>query len=286
MPVGALPLLLGLVLLIALPLLGTVGLSFFAFDGLSAPRWHGLEAYRQMLADPMFLQALRNSLWIAALSIPLRLLLALLFSLLLRRPGRASRIALLLSLLPVVVPALVWATAWLWLLNPHFGPVAMVLDGLQRNGSEWLLTVSGARSSLVLILGFLAGEMLLILMVARRQIPPSWYELAAVEGVGRLGQFRLISLPVMAPIIVLLVARDFALTFQTSFIPAQVVTKGGPQFMSYMLPQYVYENSFEYLRFGYASALSVAMLVITLLVLLPQALVTWRWLGNAERTSN
>ena len=122
----------------------------------------------------------------------------------------------------------------------------------------------------------------MILVVARRQIPQAWYDLAALEGVSRLGQFRLISLPLMAPIIALLAARDFAMTFQTSFIPAQIVTKGGPQFMSTMLPQYVYENSFEYLRFGYAATLSSAMLAITLVVLVPQALLLWHWLKRDD----
>lgn len=276
------PIVLALTVLVFVPLLMTLGLSLFAYDGLSAPQWLGWDAYRRMLDDAMFVQTLRNSLLIAVLSIPLRLALALGFSLLLQRPGPASRAALLIGLLPVVVPALAWATAWLWLLNPHFGPVASVLDGWRVNGADWLLTVDGARSSLVLILGLLAGEMLLILVVARRQIPNQWYELASIEGVSRFGQFRLISLPVMAPIIVLLAARDFAMTFQTSFIPAQIVTKGGPQFMSTMLPQYVYENSFEYLRFGYAATLSSAMLGITLLILLPQAWFVWRWLKRSD----
>lgn len=276
------PLALALGLLVFAPLLMTLALGLFSFDGLTAPQWLGWAAYQRMLDDALFQQSLRNSLLIAALSIPLRLLLALGLSLLLQRPGRASRAALLISLLPVVVPTLVWATAWLWLLNPHFGPIAAGLDSWRVNGASWLLSAEGARSSLVLILGVLAGELLLILVVARRQIPQAWYELAALEGVSRLGQFRLISLPLMAPIIALLAARDFAMTFQTSFIPAQIVTKGGPQFMSTMLPQYVYENSFEYLRFGYAATLSSAMLAITLVVLVPQALLLWRWLKRDD----
>lgn len=277
-----LPLALALGLLVFAPLLMTLALGLFSFDGLAAPQWLGWAAYQRMLDDALFQQSLRNSLLIAALSIPLRLLLALGLSLLLQRPGRASRAALLISLLPVVVPTLVWATAWLWLLNPHFGPIAAALDSWRVNGASWLLSAEGARSSLVLILGVLAGELLLILVVARRQIPQAWYDLAALEGVSRLGQFRLISLPLMAPIIALLAARDFAMTFQTSFIPAQIVTKGGPQFMSTMLPQYVYENSFEYLRFGYAATLSSAMLAITLVVLVPQALLLWRWLKRDD----
>lgn len=277
-----LPLALALGLLVFAPLLMTLALGLFSFDGLAAPQWLGWAAYQRMLDDALFQQSLRNSLLIAALSIPLRLLLALGLSLLLQRPGRASRAALLISLLPVVVPTLVWATAWLWLLNPHFGPIAAALDSWRVNGASWLLSAEGARSSLILILGVLAGELLLILVVARRQIPQAWYDLAALEGVSRLGQFRLISLPLMAPIIALLAARDFAMTFQTSFIPAQIVTKGGPQFMSTMLPQYVYENSFEYLRFGYAATLSSAMLAITLVVLVPQALLLWHWLKRDD----
>ncbi|MEN8720239.1 MAG: sugar ABC transporter permease [Oceanococcaceae bacterium] len=272
----SLPLLLGLIALIGLPALGTLALSGFIFDGLGAPQWAGLKHWQQLAADPLFRQALSNSLLIASASVALRLVLALAVAMLLSTGQALHRGALLLLLLPLAVPGLVWATAWLWLLNPHFGPVATLLDALFFRGSEWLLTAAGARSSLVLILGLLIGETVLILLIARRQIPGHCYIVARVEGMGAFGQFRRITLPLLAPVLLLLALRDFALTFQTSFLPSQIVTKGGPQFASYLLPQYVYENSFEYLRFGYAAALSSTMLLIVVGVLLMQGLLIRR----------
>ena len=272
------PLLAGLALLILLPLGGTLLLAFFEYDVLSAPRWVGLEHFQALTTDDRFRQALANSLLIAIATVPLRVLLALLLLPLFSRPGLAGRLALLLLLLPVVIPEIVWSTAWLWLLNPHFGPVAWALEAWHPLGGDWLLSVAGARSSLVLIGAFLVGEMLLILVLARRQIPAALYDLASLEGLGPWGRFRLISLPVLLPLILLLAARDFALALQASFISATVVTKGGPQFATYLLPQYIFENGFEYLRFGYAAAISSILLALTIAILIAQALLLSRWL--------
>lgn len=271
------PLLTGLILLIGAPVLGMFALSLFAYDGLSAAHWNSVGHWQKMLNDPLFRQSLGNSLLLAGASVPLRLLLALGLALLLARgqPGAGS--GLMLTLAPMMVPPLVWVTAWVWLLNPDFGPVAALLESIEPRGSLWLLSVSGSRSALSLVLALMAGEMVLILLVARKQIPVLWYEVAAVEGMSGWAQFRRMTLPALAPPLLLLTLRDFALTFQSSFLPAQIITKGGPNFATYMLPQYVFENSFEYLRFGYAAALSSAMLAVVVLIVVAQLLVFWRW---------
>lgn len=273
-----LPLACGLVILIVLPLLGTLALSLFEYDALSAARWIGWDHYRSLASDELFRLALANSLLVASLTVSLRLILVLVLLPLIAQPSRWARWALLLLLLPIAIPEIVWSTAWVWLLNPHFGPIAWGLDALHPQGAQWLLGATGARSSLVLISSLVVGEMLLILVLARRQIKPELFELAKLEGLGALRQFRLISLPILLPLILLLAARDFALAFQTSFMPAMIVTKGGPQFASYLLPQYVFESSFEYLRFGFAASMSSVMLALTAAILIAQALLLWRWL--------
>lgn len=279
------PLLFGLMLMLAAPALGMLGLSLFAYDGISSATWSGFGNWREMLADPLFRQAFSNSLWLALLAVPLRLLLALILALLLAEGGRGTRTGLLLTLAPLLVPPLVWVTAWVWLLNPHFGPIALGLEAFAPRANLWLLTENGSRASLVGVLALMAGEVTLILLLARRQIPDLWYDLAALEGVGRWGQFRRITFPVIAPLLILLALRDFALTLQTSFLPAKIITKGGPNFSTYMLPQYVFENGFEYLRFGYAAAMSSAMLLPLVLILTGQFLLMkhWRRANNGFR---
>jgi multiple sugar transport system permease protein len=107
---------------------------------------------------------------------------------------------------------------------------------------------------------------------------------AALEGAGTITQFRRITLPLLLPVIVFLSARDFALTLQTSFAPALIVTKGGPQYATLFLPLYVYQTGFEYLRFGVAAAQTLVMLLMTVAMMALQwwALRRWRVLDRGS----
>ena len=127
---------------------------------------------------------------------------------------------------------------------------------------------------------FTIGEGLVVCIAVRSLIPTEYYEVAAIEGVGALGVFRRITLPMLAPILLLLAMRDAAFAFQATFVPALVVTDGGPPpFSTTYLPLYAYRNSFEYLRYGYGAAITLVMLVVTALVLVAAA-------GGAQAASD
>lgn len=260
----ALPVILASLVLVLLPLLATLGLSFWQYDGLSAPQWVGLDHYRRLSEDPMFRLAQSNSLQLAAVLVPLRMGLALGLALLLQYRGRSGGIARSAALAPVLVPDIAWALLWLWLLNPLFGPAGALLEALGWPAAATLMSAEGARASIVLCLSFLIGETLLILIAARREIPSSLYEAAKLEGASSWTLTRRITLPLMAPALLLLSCRDVALAFQLTLVPSLIITKGGPLFSTTVLPLYVYQNAFEYLRFGYAAALSASMLAVTL----------------------
>lgn len=272
-----LPALLATFLLAIVPLLVTLGLALFEFDALSPPRWVGLEHFKALAADPMFRQALHNSLLLVAVAVPLRLVLALVLGLLLARTDRWSRLGLPPTLLPTLLPELVWAMAWLWILNPWYGPAAWVLDATHPQGAEWILSATGARTAIVCVLALLIGEMVLILRAARRLIPDRHYEICAVEGASAWHGFRRVTWPQLAPLFGLLALRDVALCLQLSFVPALIVTKTGPQFSTLYLPYYTWQNAFEYLRFGYAAASGSLLVLWVLLALGLQLLLLRRW---------
>jgi multiple sugar transport system permease protein len=89
--------------------------------------------------------------------------------------------------------------------------------------------------------------------------------------------FRRVTLPLLLPTLVFLTARDVAWSLQSSFVPALVITKGGPSFATLFLPLYVYQNGFEHLRFGYASAMTLAMFLLTTAMVAVQWWVLRRW---------
>lgn len=271
------PVLAGTLLLLWVPALASFVLAGFAWDAVGSPQWLGLANLHQMWADPLFWQALHNSLWVLAVALPLRLLLALGLALLLFRPGGFSRPAWFAVFVPVVLPELAWVLVWLWMLNPHFGPAAALLNALEPRGALWLLSPEGSRASIVMVLLLTVGEMALVLAALRRQIPANLYAVSALEGASAWTAFRRITLPFLLPILVLLAVRDMAVVLQLSVLPSQLITKTGPQFATLMLPAYIHANAFEYLRFGYAAAMS---LVLFSLVALAIGLQVWglrRW---------
>ncbi len=270
-----LPLAAGTVLLLLIPGLITVSLAFTEYDGLSPARFVGLAQLRALAEDPLFRTALTNSLWVALAGVPLRMLLALGLALLMQRAR--ARLAPAAVFLPMAIPDLAWAILWLWIANPLFGPLAWLLSALGLRADIWLIDPIWGKALIVFITLFLVGEIFVVLHAARDELPRALYDVAALEGASGWTQFRRITLPLLLPAIVFLSARDFALSLQTSFAPALIVTKGGPQYGTLLLPLYVYQTGFEYLRFGLAAAQTLVMLVVTLAMMSVQWYALRRW---------
>ncbi len=260
----AAPFLAGIVVLVAVPAALTFSMSLFEWDLVRAPRFVWFDQFRELLGDEVFRVSMRNSLLYVATAVPIRLVLAVTLGLLLARRAPGAGALRGSVALPTVIPDVAYALLWLWILNPLYGPLNLLLSGLGLPTPAWLTSGVAARWGIVLMGAFLIGEGLLIAIVARRAVPDELYELAAEQGAGPLGQLLHVTLPLMAPALLLLVARDTIMTLQATFVPALVVTEGGPPpYETTYLPLFVYRNAFEFLRYGYAAAATTVMFVLT-----------------------
>ena len=124
------PFLLGVVVLVVVPMALSIGLAFTTYDGLSAPEWRGLANFRELATDPLFHIALRNSLVFVALTVPLRVLIALGLALLLNRSRRGVGLYRVAVYVPTIVPSVAYALIWLWIFNPRYGPLNQTLESL------------------------------------------------------------------------------------------------------------------------------------------------------------
>jgi multiple sugar transport system permease protein len=125
------------------------------------------------------------------------------------------------------------------------------------------------------------GEGFLIALVARRGVPRHLHETAEAVGMGPWGRFVRVTLPMMAPAMLLIACRDAVASFQTTFVPALLVTGGGPPPNgTTFLPLFVYRNAFEYLRYGYAAAATVIMLVVSASIVWLMIRTVDRWRGG------
>jgi len=282
------PYIVGLVGLVLLPAAVTLALAFTEYDLIRRPRWIGVGNLTMLLDDPIFRIALTNSVVFAAIAVPLRLLVALGLALLLHRRTALVGAARTAAAMPIAVPEIAYGLLWLWLFNPLHGPINQVLrlggtNGLTvfgRTPPQWLTDPVDAQAAIIVMSLFTVGETFIILLVARRALPPEVYELAAIEDATTWDMFRRITLPLLAPVLGLLLLRDTVASFQVSFVPALVVTEGGPPpYATTYLSLFVYRNGFEYLRYGYAAAATLVLLALTLIAVIVQ----WRMVRRAQR---
>jgi multiple sugar transport system permease protein len=281
------PYLLGIFALVVLPGLVTFALALTEYDLVRSPSFVGLDNFRELLHDDIFATALTNSLVFAGIGVPLRLAAALSLALLLHRRFVGAGGYRSVVVLPTVIPDIAYGLVWLWLFNPLYGPINLLLKvggdsptttawGVQP--PQWLTHPNDARAAIILMSLFTIGEGFVVLLVTRQGLPTELFDLAALEDATAWSIFRRITLPLMAPVLLLLFARDTIFSLQATFVPALVVTEGGPPpYSTTYVPVFVYRNAFEYLRYGYASAATLAMFVLTALIVWLQWRIIRRW---------
>lgn len=280
-----LPYLSGILLLVALPALLSFGLAFFRYDALSPPTWIGNLNFLLVTTDELFLLSVQNSLALVILPVPLRVLGAFLLAILLRRNGRFLGWFRAAVYLPSIVPTAAYALAWLWILNPLFGPVNLLLQAIGLAPPAWFADPQWAKPGLVLLSLWQIGEGFLVCLAALQDIPTAVEDAALVDGANTGQRFWYVILPLMAPILLLLTFRDAILTLQESFTTVFLTTGGGPYYATYTLPMLIYEQGFGLLLFGAASAALWVMYVLTGLIVLALYFIARQWqIGTTEET--
>ncbi len=273
-----LPYLFGISVLVALPAIVTFALALYEYDLIRSPRFVGLGNFDELLDDEVFRISVRNSLMFILFAVPLRLAGALAFALLLHRRFRGVGVYRTAGYLPSVVPDVAYALLWLWIFNPLYGPLNLALQALGGPTPRWLTDPRAAQWAVIVMSLFTIGEGFLVALATRQSLPHELYELADLEAAKPWYVFGRVTLPLMAPTLLLLLFRDTIFSFQANFVPALIVTEGGPPpYATTYLPLFVYQNAFEYLRYGYAAAATVSMFLITAAIVYVQYRIVRRW---------
>lgn len=273
-----LPFLGGTAVLVALPALAGLPLALTDYNALEPPRWVGLANLLALPGDEVFRTAVFNSALYVAAAVPVRVLGAFALALLLARPFRGGGWFRAGFYLPSVVPDVAWALVWLWLLNPLFGPVNGLLGLFGIAGPLWMADPWGARAGVVVMMVWQVGEGLVVCLAVLAALPASLFEQAALDGASTRRALLDVTLPLVAPALLILLLRDTVYSLQANFVPALVLGGGGgPNYATTFLPMYVYDVGFGYLRLGYAAAATWAMYALTAVLVGGQFLVARRW---------
>lgn len=256
------PWLLGFFLFTFWPMIQSAYFSFTEYSLLEAPKWIGLDNFNKIInEDRLFYKSLGVTLWFVLISVPLKLMTALLVAVLLNRKLRGMHIYRTLIYFPSLVGTSV-AIAILWsnMLGAD-GFVNKLLSYVGIEGKSWIGSPDTALGTLILLAMWQFGASMVIFLAGLKQISGELYEAASVDGASKARQFRTITIPLLSPVILFNLVLQTIAAFQM-FTQAFVITKGGPINSTYMFALYLYEKAFGRLEMGYASAMAWILLLI------------------------
>jgi multiple sugar transport system permease protein len=261
------------------PLCRTLYFSFTTWGAFGGHTWSGLDNYLALVKDPDILHALVNTAIItviALLGIPLAVVVAALLS----QPGmRGVAIYRTLYFLPVVtLPAAVSLT-WKWLLNGDFGLINWLLSKVGIDGPHWLSDPATAifAISIVAVWGSI-GYNMVILLSGIQGIPAEYYEAANLDGAGKIAQFRHLTVPLLTPSIFFVTVITVINTLKMFDLIFLMVGPNNPALpRAETLVYLFYAHGFAEGDGGYAAAIGMFVLLLTLLLTAAQFGLQKKW---------
>ena len=261
--VFCLPFIIGFLMFLIIPM----GLSFYyslcSYDILSPPQFVGLKNYIDMFTnDAVFWKSVKATMYFALVSVPLRLIFALLVAMILVKQTKATGFYRAAYYLPSIIGGSV-AVAILW--KRMFAPDGVVNSILGIIGVHttfaWLSDTKTAIWTLILLAVWQFGSSMLIFLSALKQIPGSLYEAADVDGANKITNFFKITLPLLTPTIFFNLVMQMINGF-LAFTQSLIITQGKPMDTTLFYAVYMYQQSFSFSKAGYASAMAWVMLAL------------------------
>ena len=252
------------------PMLTTLRDSFFA-NKLTEP-WAGtpfvgLQQYVQMIHDPRFLQALRNTLFFGVLTVGGSFLVGIPMALAAHTPSRVRGLARVALLLPWAMPPVITGLIFGWLFNGQYGVVndLLVRTGAVHEPLHWLSTPGLAVVALVITVVWKTSSFVALIVLGGLQgIPRDLTEAAEVDGATRVQSFFRVILPLLGPSLAVAFIFRAISAVQVFDIPYTFIQQAPAQGLLETLGVYIYRTSIEFLDFGYAATLSVALFGVSL----------------------
>ncbi|MGW1029409.1 carbohydrate ABC transporter permease [Streptomyces sp. NPDC002577] len=255
------PAMLGFLVFLAWPTLRGIWLSFTRFNLLTPAEWAGLDNYIRMVNDPIFWGSLGVTVEYVVINIGIQTVSALAIAVLLQRLTQ-SAVLRSIVLAPYLMSNVVAGIVWLWILDTQLGIGNQIIGALGFDRIPFLADETWAIPTIALINVWRhVGYTALLLFAGLQAIPNDMYEAAKVDGASEWRMFWRITLPLLRPVLAVVLIMTVIGSFQV-FDTVAVTTGGGPANATNVLQYYIYGSAFGRFQFGYASAMSVALLVV------------------------
>lgn len=255
------PFLFGFFAFTLIPILVSVFYSLTNYRLGQKPEFIGLDNYRNLFADDRFLNSVKVTLVYVTTSVPSKLIFALFIAYLLTQKRRGVTFYRSLYYVPSLIGgsiavALVWKTIF-----SRKGLANIILAALRLPKLSWLGDSRLSMGILVLMSVWQFGSSMIIFAAGLKEISPTYYEAAEIDGANRWQRFTSITLPCLSPIILYNLVMQTITAFM-AFTQAFVITQGGPNDSTNFYALYVYNHAFKWSNMGYASAMSWVMLAL------------------------
>ncbi|MER3524245.1 MAG: sugar ABC transporter permease [Ignavibacteria bacterium] len=255
---------------VAYPLVFSFILMFHRWNIVTPMEWIGLKNFWRLLNDPLFVTSLRNTLTFLLIHIPLQIVAALVFALLLNTNVRLRGLFRALYFFPVVVSGVAITILWQQLYAYDYGVLNSLLAAVGLPSVPWLIDSAWAMPSIAFMATWKnVGLYIVLFLVGLQSIPSELYEAASLDGATRSAQFWHITLPLLNPTITVIVVLSTIGGF-SMFIEPYVLTGGGPMQSTLSAVLYIYHQAFTFGHMGYAATLGFVFALLILLVVLLQ----------------
>ena len=263
-----LPSLLGISLFVIIPTLRGFYLSFTDSYLLSHANFIGLQNYSRLIQDPQFWSSLRITATYVLFNIPLQTVLALALAMAMWRLTKSIFVRAIIFL-PYLIPMLMVTLVWMTILHYDFGPV---------NGFIKIVFGPGARidflgkDNIIASIAFIntwryVGYTAILFFAGLQTIPKDLYEAAAIDGAGEWAAFRLITLPLLRPVMVFVLITSLVGSFQVyDSVAVAAVPSGGPGNASRVIYWYIVNLAFTRFQMGYAATVAVVLFIIAMAI--------------------
>ncbi|GIO86939.1 ABC transporter permease [Paenibacillus faecis] len=267
-------------LFVFVPVIWSAYYGFFNWSGIGEAKFIGLDNYAEILRDPVFWRALKNNVIFVLASVFGQVPLALMLAVLLHKSNLLQRFLRSAVFLPMVLSTVVIGMIWQYIYHPQIGILNFLLDalGLESWKLEWLSDRKIAIYSLIppLIWSYV-GLYLIIFMSALQNIPGEIHDAAKIDGVSGARKLVTITLPMIKNTVQVAVILCISGSLK-SFDLVYIMTKGGPAHASELLATYMYNSTFTTYRYGFGSAISTTIMIISLLLI-----GTSQWLTSRKK---
>jgi multiple sugar transport system permease protein len=272
-----LPSLVGFIVFLVVPMVASLGISFYDWELLTPPQFVGLKNFSALLSDRVFKEVVVNTVYYTFGLVPLNIVVSLGLAVWLNTKLRGMMWYRIAFFLPVVTVTVAVALIWRWMYEPRAGIIDVVLRAVGLPGPTWLGDANFAMPALIIMSvwkGF--GYNMVLFLAGLRGIPVTLYEAAMIDGANAWQRFWKITLPLLTPMVFLGVVLTVISSFQV-FDQAYVMTNGGPANATNTIVLYIYQNGFQYFRMGYASAIAWVLFGVIFIFTLVQMRLQGSW---------